>query len=219
MVIGNPSQKIEISRTYFLGGITERSISVAITATEHICRKDFSMDSDETHLRRAAHQMMRSMTAAMAAITCREPLTTTILGYLKQALINQLGNSNPGPDQTKMIEEATLAVTEANINAATNFVVKSACEKAVSEMEKRLENDFVLRRAARKANQPFQADIDVVTMSEKVPALIRVHQGAIPESMLKIYDDFSSYGAFSLFLHIHLFTNNRMENGNFVPRY
>uniref|UniRef100_A0A915DXJ9 CCR4-NOT transcription complex subunit 1 n=1 Tax=Ditylenchus dipsaci TaxID=166011 RepID=A0A915DXJ9_9BILA len=157
-----------------IGGITERSINVAITATEHVVRKDFAMDPEEQHIRRAAHQMMRSMTAGMAAITCRDPLASTILGYLKQALHNHLGNNAAkNPEQAKMIDEAAFAVTEANLEVATNFIVKSACEKAVLELEKRLENEFSQRNRARKE-------------------AIRVKPGPIADDCLKIYDDFSS---------------------------
>ena len=74
-----------------------------------------------------------------ASITCREPLATTILGYLKQALYGHLSATSGPPEQAKMVEEAAFAVTEANLEVATNFIVKSACEKAVSEVEKRLE--------------------------------------------------------------------------------
>ena len=84
--------------------------------------------------------MMRAMTAGMAAITCREPLATTMLSILKQAFLNAIGGVIPGSnDQAKMIEDAAIAVTEANIILATNYIVKTACEKAVFEIEKRLE--------------------------------------------------------------------------------
>jgi uncharacterized protein (DUF1778 family) len=149
------------------------------------------MDPDEHHLRRGAQQTMRSLTAGLASVTCREPLTTTILNYLKQILTNQL-NAVHGSDQSKLIEEASLAVTESNIALATNFVVKTACEKAVAELEKRLEEDYAKRRVPSQEDQPFQTDPDIVEMSEKVPESIRIQPGLVTDPMLKIYDDFSS---------------------------
>ncbi|KAI1717100.1 CCR4-Not complex component, not1 domain-containing protein [Ditylenchus destructor] len=176
-----------------IGGITDRSINVAITATEHVCRKDFAMDPDEQHLHRAAHQMMRAMTAGMASITCREPLATTIMGYLKQALFNHLGTTSPpSPEQVKMVEEAAFSVTEANLEVATNFIVKSACEKAASEMEKRLETEFVARQSAKKEGRVFQADTEIVAMTKNLPEQIRPKPGFSLDVSLKIYDDFSS---------------------------
>uniref|UniRef100_A0A915D060 CCR4-NOT transcription complex subunit 1 domain-containing protein n=1 Tax=Ditylenchus dipsaci TaxID=166011 RepID=A0A915D060_9BILA len=49
----NPSAVHEI-----IGGISERSISIAMTVTEHICHKDFSMSMDEELLLQACHQMI-----------------------------------------------------------------------------------------------------------------------------------------------------------------
>lgn len=146
------------------------------------------------HIRRAAHQMMRAMTAGMAAITCREPLASTILGYLKQALYNHLGHSSTAnAEQSKMVEEAAFAVTEANLEVATNFIVKSACEKAVSELEKRMDVEFSTRRAMRKENRAFiPLDPEVVAMTEKVPEQIRVKRGLLNDAQLKVYNDYSA---------------------------
>lgn len=175
-----------------IGGIAERSISVAITATEHVCRKDFCMDPSEQNLRRAAHQMMRSMTAGMAAITCRDPLATTMIAVLKQALCNAIGNIITGSEQAKLVDEAAMAVTEANITLATNFIVKSACEKAVMEIEKRLEPDFLARRMALKEGRQFQGDVDFTVVGEKMPEQKNLLPGSISDAQMKIYDDFSS---------------------------
>jgi CCR4-NOT transcription complex subunit 1 len=165
---------------------------VAITATEHVCRKDFCMDPSEQNLRRAAHQMMRSMTAGMAAITCRDPLATTMIAVLKQALCNAIGNIITGSEQAKLVDEAAMAVTEANITLATNFIVKSACEKAVMEIEKRLEPDFLARRMALKEGRQFQGDVDFTVVGEKMPEQKNLLPGSISDAQMKIYDDFSS---------------------------
>lgn len=59
----------------------------------------------------------------MASITCREPLATTILGYLKQALYNHLGAaSTTNPEHVKMIEEAAFAVTDSNLDVKFYFI-------------------------------------------------------------------------------------------------
>lgn len=58
--------------------VTDRSIKVAATATQHVVTKDFAGEADETKMLAAAHHMMRSLTAGMAMITCHEPLLATI---------------------------------------------------------------------------------------------------------------------------------------------
>lgn len=172
-----------------------------MTVTEHIIKKDFAFDTDDKHLSRAAHQMMRSMTAGMAAITCREPLTNSILTQLKQNLFTHLTNllnsssAQPTTEHMKQIDETAFQVMEANLEVATNFIVKSACEKAITEVEKRLELDLATRRLVQQRDNrqlmpPPSADY--MSMIERVPEKIRIKTSALlTEENLKIYDDFS----------------------------
>lgn len=53
------------------GPVSERAMKVALTVTENVVKKDFALDGEEMDIRRSAHNMMRAMTAGMAAITCR----------------------------------------------------------------------------------------------------------------------------------------------------
>lgn len=168
-----------------LAGITDCSINVALTVTEHICRKDFVMDSDIQHIRRASHQMMRSMTAAMVAITCRDPLSNSILAQLKQTLFNHMGTTV----NNKLIEETAYAVMNANLEVATNYIVKSACEKAVSEIEKRLEINYLERKLGRKEKY---FDSEILLQIQKLPEQLRIRTTPLSEDCLKVYDDFSA---------------------------
>lgn len=89
-----------------------------MTVTEYVIKKDFAFDSDDKHLMRAAQQMMRSMTAGMAAITCREPLTNSILTQLKQNLFTHLSTllanagtaQQPTTEHLKQIDETAFQV-------------------------------------------------------------------------------------------------------------
>lgn len=42
------------------------------------------MDPDDTHLRKAAHCMVRNLTSGLAMITCREQVIQTLTTNLKQ---------------------------------------------------------------------------------------------------------------------------------------
>ena len=92
-----------------------------------------------------------------------------------------------------MIDEATAAVTEANLEVAKSFIVKSACEKAVPELEKRLETEFMARRISKAENRPFQSNPIPSFVLDKIPEQLRLKTGPLGDSALKIYDDFSSY--------------------------
>lgn len=48
------------------------------------------MDSDETHLQKAAHCMVRNLTSGLAMITCREQVTQALITNLKQHFLSVL---------------------------------------------------------------------------------------------------------------------------------
>lgn len=76
-------QAIERAVQELVHPVVDRSIKIAMTTCEQIVRKDFALDSEESHMRVAAHHMMRNLTAGMAMITCREPLINNITANLK----------------------------------------------------------------------------------------------------------------------------------------
>ncbi|VDM37677.1 unnamed protein product [Toxocara canis] len=174
-----------------IGPVTERAIKIAMHVTEHICKKDFALDPDEQGLRRATHHMIRAMTAGMAAITCRDPLSTTLQGYLKQAFINSFHGVSISPEQQKLIDEASMTIAEDNVELATNFIVKSACEKATPEMDKRMEGEFVMRKQARQDGRQY-ADPVALARAQQMPEKIRPRVGQVTAQQMAIYDEFSS---------------------------
>lgn len=48
------------------------------------------MDPDETHLRKAAHCMVRNLTSGLAMITCREQIVQLLSSNLKQHFLSVL---------------------------------------------------------------------------------------------------------------------------------
>lgn len=137
---------IERSITDWLAPVTERSIRIATTTSEQIMRKDFALDPDENRMRTAAYYMVRNLTAGMALITCRDQLITSISGNIKTAFTTSLTPSQlPEP-----AEEIATQIAIDNVELACAFIQKSAIEKAIPEIEKRLTADLELRKFARQ---------------------------------------------------------------------
>ncbi|VDK66169.1 unnamed protein product [Onchocerca ochengi] len=173
-----------------IGPVTERAIRIAMHVTEHICKKDFALEPDEQKMRRASQHMIRAMTAGMASITCREPLSSTILGFLKTAFTNSL-RCNITPEQQKLIDEAATTIAEDNVELATNFIVKTACEKATPEMDKRLESEFATRKQNRLEGRQY-ADPVALARAQQMPEKIRLRIGSVTNQQMVVYDEFSS---------------------------
>ncbi|GMS88516.1 hypothetical protein PENTCL1PPCAC_10691, partial [Pristionchus entomophagus] len=173
-----------------IGPVTERALKVALTVTENVIKKDFSLNPDETQLRKAAHLMMRAMTAGMAAITCREPLQASMIGYLNQAF----GNSHRGTqtaELNKMFDEAAQQITNENVELTTNFIVKTACEKASAELDKRLEMEVDARRAAKADKKQF-GTVEAVGEQSGMPERLRIRQGPVTTQAMAVYDEFAT---------------------------
>jgi hypothetical protein len=101
--------------------------------------------------------MVRALTAAMASITGRDPLAGVLLERLKDNFrsssirVGAMNNS----EQMKCIEEASIQLTQDNVELATNFIVKTACEKAAPEIDKRFDAEIQIRAQARRENRKF----------------------------------------------------------------
>ncbi|XGW14420.1 hypothetical protein V3C99_000603 [Haemonchus contortus] len=171
-----------------IGPVAERALKIAMIVTETLVRKDFALDPDEANLKKAAFHMMRAMTAGMAMITCRDPLAGTMASLLQQSFTNSLRTSNS--ELSKMIDEAARAITQDNIELTTNFIVKTACEKAAAELEKRLDAECARRVAARREGTEWH-DATMEKIQAELPPRIAIQVGPTRKEHLAIYEQFS----------------------------
>ncbi|VDP15420.1 unnamed protein product [Soboliphyme baturini] len=149
---------------------------------------DFALEPEENKMRIAAHNMVRSLTAGMAMITCRDPLQFNVQGYLKQAFASALRGYTT--EQQRMMEEASQIIAEDNIELAQCYIVKSAAEKALLEIDKRLAHEFEMRRVARAENRQYYDTQMLKIQEERMPPFIRQHVGSITPSQLSVYEEF-----------------------------
>lgn len=139
---------IERAVQEWIAPVVDRSIKIALQTSEQVIRKDFALDPDENRMRSAAHFMVRNLTAGMAMITCREQLLSAINTHLKQALVANF--PTPTVQQKDMIEQAANIIANDNMELACAFVQKTAVEKAILEIDKRLLSEYELRKMARQ---------------------------------------------------------------------
>lgn len=140
--------KTAIERTIseWVTPVVDRSVRIAVNTCEQIIRKDFALEPDESRMRMAAYYMVRNLTAGMAMITCRDQLLQSISTNIKTTLTASITL----PQSPELAEMAAAQLAADNTELACAFIQKSAIEKAIPEIEKRLSNDFELRKAARQ---------------------------------------------------------------------
>lgn len=136
---------IERTITDWINPVVDRSVRIGVNTCEQIIRKDFALDCDENRMRTAAHYMVRNLTAGMAMITCKDQLMQSITTSIKNSFISAI---TPQPPELAEVAATQLALD--NTELACAFIQKTAVEKAIPEIDKRLAADFEMRKIARQ---------------------------------------------------------------------
>ncbi|XP_052744271.1 CCR4-NOT transcription complex subunit 1-like isoform X1 [Bicyclus anynana] len=165
--------------------VVDRSIKYALTTSERLIRKDFAADPDETRMRTCAHHLMRNLTAGMAMITCREQILATVSANLKAAFGAALAPS--GALQKDVVESAAAALAAENAELACAFIQKTAVEKALPELDKRLADEYERRELARREGR----GLGPAPGAERLPERVRVRAGGAPAERLAVYEQFA----------------------------
>ncbi|XP_018332618.1 CCR4-NOT transcription complex subunit 1 [Agrilus planipennis] len=169
--------------------VVDRSIKIALTTCENIVRKDFALDSDENRMRTAAHCMVRNLTAGMVMITCRDQLLAAINTHMKTTLQNAMVGATA--QQKEMIEQAANVVAQDNMELACAFIQKTAIEKAIPEIDKRLVTEFELRKIARQEGRRYCDAIALTYQAERMPEPIRLKVGGVTQQQMAVYEEFA----------------------------
>ncbi|CAH1779661.1 unnamed protein product [Owenia fusiformis] len=169
--------------------VVDRSIKIALTTCEQIVKKDFALDPDEARMSAAAHHMVRNMTAGMALITCREPLQLSIATNLQKAFHTTLrGATQP---QKELIEQAAQVLAQDNTELCCVFIQKTAVEKAIAEMDKRLATEYDLRKHARNEGRRYCDPVVLTYQAERMPEQIRLKVGGVTSQQIIVYEEFA----------------------------
>ncbi|KAL3860717.1 hypothetical protein ACJMK2_010802 [Sinanodonta woodiana] len=169
--------------------VVERSIKIGLNTCEQIIKKDFALDPEENRMRAAAHHMVRSLTAGLALYTCREPLYVTISTNLKNAFMATLRGATP--QQKDMIEQAAQLIAQENTELASAFVQKTAVERALPEIDKRLATEFDFRKHARTEGRRYCDPVVLTYQAERMPEQIRLKVGGVTPQQIAVYDEFA----------------------------
>ena len=131
-----------------MASVIERAIKIALTTCEQIIKQDFALDHDEQRMREAAHHMVRNLTAGMAMITCRDHILISIKNNLKNLM--QTIARTPTGTNSEQINMTIDVISNDNVELAVPFVQKKAVDKAIAEIDNRLQPEYQRRMAARK---------------------------------------------------------------------
>ena len=152
-------------------------------------KKDFSLNFHETRMLVAAHHIVRNLTAGMAMITCRDHLLLSIKNNLKNIMMTLGRNLLPG--QVDAIDVTVSVIANDNVELACAFIQKKAVEKAIPEIDKRLNVEIELRKMARKEGRRYCDPVALTYQAERMPDPIRLKVGQAPPAQAAVFDEFA----------------------------
>lgn len=92
--------------------------------------------------------------------------------------------------QKELAEQAANVVAADNMELACAFVQKTAIEKAIPEMDKRLLNEIELRKIARQEGRRY-CDPLAKYQAERMPEQIRLKVGGVTPQQMAVYEEFT----------------------------
>merc|ERR1719312_1431812 len=122
-------------------------------------------------------------------ITCRDHLLQSIKNNLKNIMVT-LGR-NLMPNQMDSIDVTVSVIANDNVELACAFIQKKAVEKALPEIDKRLNMEIDMRKMARKEGRRYCDPVALTYQAERMPEPIRLKVGPVPNTQAAVYEEFA----------------------------
>lgn len=194
MIQANPRLRtlIEQAMTRAINELTipvfERCARITVTTVATIIRKDFALDPDPSRMLFAARQMIRHLAAGMSLITAREALGMSLVTCLKNIILGEI-HSASALEKEAVQYLAHMVVTK-SMHACLAYMQKSVAEKAVKEVEKKLEPDLKIRSELGPRRFLEKATCQLAAQQANVPEQLRLTPGCPTASELAVYEEF-----------------------------
>jgi CCR4-NOT transcription complex subunit 1 len=163
--------------------VVERSVTIAAISTSQLINKDFAMEPDEEKLRQAAHTVVKSLSGALALVTCKEPLRMSIMNNIR-VMARDL------PEQA-LPEGHVLMFVNDNLDLVCSTVESAAEQSSMTEIDMQIEESVRIRRIFRntRPNEPFK-DANISPWAFYIPEPFKQTPGGLNREQLTIYEDF-----------------------------
>ncbi|KAF2191169.1 Not1-domain-containing protein [Zopfia rhizophila CBS 207.26] len=163
--------------------VVERSVTIAAISTSQLVNKDFAMEPDENKLREAAHTVVKSLSGALALVTCKEPLRMSIMNNIR-VMARDL------PEQA-LPEGHVLMFVNDNLDTVCNMVEQAAEMQSLAEIDAQIEEPARMRRIFRstRPNEPFK-DANISPWAFYIPDPYKQAAGGLNREQLAIYEEF-----------------------------
>ncbi|KAF6141661.1 hypothetical protein GIB67_001213 [Kingdonia uniflora] len=166
--------------------VVSRSVTIACQTTKELVLKDFAMESDEGHIKNAAHKTVAGLAGSLAHVTCKEPLR----GSISNHLTSMLQGSSIANDH---LQQSVQIVTNDNLDLGCAVVEKAASDKAQQTIDGEISAQLTLRRKQREGFGAtyFDSSTYIQGPMSVVPEALRPKPGRLSATQERVYEDFA----------------------------
>lgn len=163
--------------------VVERSVTIASISASQLIAKDFALEGDESKIREAAHNVVKSLSGSLALVTCKEPL--------RMAVTNNIRLIARDLSEQALPEGSILMFVNDNIDALCGMVEQAAENHSAAEIDNQIEELLRMRRIHRvtRPNEPFM-DPMLSRWAFYIPEPYRQGPGGLNKEQMAIYEDF-----------------------------
>jgi CCR4-NOT transcription complex subunit 1 len=167
--------------------VVERSVTIAAISTRELITKDFAMESDESKMRKAAHQMAQNLAGSLALVTCKEPLRISMVTHARTLFLQN------GFTEQNVPEQAIMVIMQDNLDLACSVVERAAMQKSLQEVDDGLTNAYIARGEHRMRGRGFYWDANALAQSQyasTLPDLLKLKPDGLQAQQLRVYEEF-----------------------------
>ncbi|XP_018646224.1 ccr4-not transcription complex, putative [Schistosoma mansoni] len=168
--------------------VFERCARITVTTVVAIVRKDFALDPDPSRMLYAACQMIRHLAAGMSLITAREALGMSLVTSLKNIILTEVQSATV--QEKEAVQQLAYLVVGKSMHVCLAYMQKSVAEKAVKDVEKKLEADIKLRTELGPIRFMEQAVSQLASQQSNMPESLRLTAGGPTATEMSVYEEF-----------------------------
>jgi len=167
--------------------VVERSVHIACITTKELVQKDFVLEADGQLMKRASHQMVQSLTGALALVTCKEPLRNAICSVLKSLLKNIAEVEDGAP-----LEKVVKKIAQENLELGCSLIQKAAADQAVREINNILTSELQSRATNRDRSLYQQELFRSGRFPNALPDALRPTLSGLTQRQAAIYEEYNN---------------------------
>lgn len=134
---------VEKAMNELITPLFDRCSNITVPTVVTIIRKDFALEPDAAPMLMSARQMVRHLSAGISLITAREALSMSLVNNLKVIILSSIQSASV--QEKEAVEWIAMSVVNKLMYACLAYVQKTVAERAVRDVEKRLEPDVKQR--------------------------------------------------------------------------